>query len=56
MKVSISTDYEYTGKDSPQVESFNLVVEGDERDFPKDTAKTYLKLRKRLRKVIKEVV
>ena len=54
MKVSVSSEYEYVGKDIPPVESFSLVVEGEPADSPDRIAQTYLELRTKLNKGIKE--
>jgi len=50
MIVKIVTDYGYTGRESPSEETFDLEVTGNEYDKPELIAKTYLKLRKKLRK------
>jgi len=59
MKVKIMTSYiqSYGGMGaSLPTESYSLVVENEVIDRPIDVAKTYLKLRKKLNKGLKEEV
>ena len=53
MKVTISRTTEYTKDDVP-VESFDLEVSTIGGDIPHEVADTYLKLRDKLNKAIKE--
>jgi len=52
MKVTVSSAHEYTGRDTPSVETFDLVVEGGLGDEPYKVTKTYLELRKKLNEEI----
>ncbi len=55
MKVKITSDYEYTGKNSPQIDIFYLEVEKElASETPGEVANTYLGLRKKLKAGIRE--
>lgn len=54
MRVTVTTSSEFRGRDVPEVESFNLTVEAEAADSPEKVADTYLELRAKLNKAIKE--
>ncbi len=54
MKVTIESGYEYARGGTPAIEIFDLTVEGEISDPPKEVANTYLSLRGILRKGIEK--
>ena len=54
MKVTIARCFEYTGKDTPEVESFELTVENGPTDDLHEVADMYLELREKLNDGLKE--
>ena len=54
MQVTVTTSSEYIGRDVPEVESFDLTVNGEPTDSPEAVVETYLRLRKKLKEGIKE--
>lgn len=51
MEIEICKENLYLGKDNSPRESYDLLVKGDN---PDEVAKTYLELRKKLNKMLKE--